>query len=94
MSGPSDVVTLSLRLLDDGSAVERVANAMRRRGHVIRSMEYGFVGEPGVSRMTVTVSASRCRPERLGDELRKLYCVLEVSTEGNGEGLKSDGAPS
>ncbi|MGA2450762.1 MAG: hypothetical protein ABTD50_19005 [Polyangiaceae bacterium] len=85
MSCASDVVTLSLRLQDDGSAIERVANALRRRGHILRSMKYGFIGEPGVAKMTVTVSARRCRPERLGAELRKLYCVLDVSAEGSGE---------
>jgi acetolactate synthase small subunit len=78
MNDPYEVCTLSLRLLDDGSAVERVANALRRRGHVLRSMQFGPTEEPGVSRMTMAVCASRRRPERLGAELRRLYCVLDV----------------
>ncbi len=32
MTGATGMCTLSLQLLDDGSAVERVANALRRRG--------------------------------------------------------------
>jgi hypothetical protein len=33
--------------------------------------------------MTLTVHASRCGPERIGPELKKLYCVLDVSTCAN-----------
>jgi acetolactate synthase small subunit len=86
MSAESEVCTLSLRLLDDGSAVERVANAMRRRGHVLRSIHYRPAGEPGVSHMTMTVCANRCRPERVEAELRKLYCVLDVRSGPSEQG--------
>ena len=78
MNKQPDVCTLSLRLLDDGSAVERVVNALRRRGHVLRSMQFGPTEEPGVSLMTMAVCARRCRAERLGAELGRLYCVLDV----------------
>ena len=83
MTGSTGMCTLSLQLLDDGSAVERVANALRRRGYVLQFVQYGPTDHPGVSRMTLTVHASRCGPERIGPELKKLYCVLDVSTCAN-----------
>ena len=78
MSLESNGPTFSLRLLEYGSALERVVNALRRRGHTLRAIQYTRGDETGIAHVTMTVCVGRGRPDRLEVELGRLHCVLEV----------------
>jgi acetolactate synthase-1/3 small subunit len=79
--------TLIVRVEDKPGVLNRVASLFRRRGYNIDSLTVGHTAEPGVSRMTVVVTADDDTVKRLEANLYKLINVLHVENlRGQGRG--------
>src|SRR5262245_14020625 len=70
--------TLIVSVEDKPGVLNRVASLFRRRGYNIDSLTVGHTAEPGVSRMTVVLTADDDTVGRLEANLYKLVNVLFV----------------
>ena len=72
------VRTLVVYVEDKPGVLNRVASLFRRRAFNIESLNVGRTHEPGVSRMTIVVSADDDTGRRIEANLYKLVNVLRV----------------
>ena len=70
--------TLVVHVEDKPGVLNRVASLFRRRNYNIEELNVGRTHEPGVSRMTIVVSADRGTARRIEANLYKLIEVLRV----------------
>ena len=71
-------VTLVVYVEDKPGVLNRVASLCRRRGFNIESLTVGHTDTPGLSRMTIVVSADEAGGRRLEAQLYKLINVRRV----------------
>ncbi len=70
--------TLVVYVEDKPGVLNRVASLFRRRAFNIESLTVGHTEQPGVSRMTIVVSADDITAKRIEANLYKLVNVLRV----------------
>jgi acetolactate synthase-1/3 small subunit len=70
--------TLVVHVEDKPGVLNRVASLFRRRAYNIEELNVGRTHEPGVSRMTIVVTADREMARRVEANLYKLIDVLRV----------------
>lgn len=63
--------------------LNRVASLFRRRNFNINSLTVGRTHRPHISRMTITVDATRTDANRIKENLHKLINIIEVSVLTN-----------
>lgn len=70
--------TLVVYVEDKPGVLNRVASLFRRRAYNIESLNVGRTHDPGVSRMTIVLTADRDTVRRIEANLYKLVNVLSV----------------
>jgi acetolactate synthase I/III small subunit len=75
--------TLSVLVEDHPGVLNRVVSLLRRRSFNIDSITVGHSEQPGLSRMTIVVTARDDEIEQAGKQLYKLMEVLKVTDVTN-----------
>lgn len=79
MSAPDQQSTLVVLVEDQPGVLTRVVSMMRRRSFNIDSITVGHSEQPGVSRITMVVSAPGDQVEQIAKQLYKVIEVLKVT---------------
>src|SRR2546430_10760618 len=69
---------LTAVVVDHPGVLTRVAGMVRRRGFNIQGLSVGPTGQPGRSRMTLTVDAGHAEVDQVQKQLDRLVEVIEV----------------
>lgn len=79
MSAPDQQSTLVVLVEDQPGVLTRVVSMMRRRSFNIDSITVGHSEQPGISRITMVVSAPGDQVEQIAKQLYKVIEVLKVT---------------
>lgn len=79
MSTPDQQSTLVVLVEDQPGVLTRVVSMMRRRSFNIDSITVGHSEQPGISRITMVVSAPGDQVEQIAKQLYKVIEVLKVT---------------
>lgn len=82
---PSWIVTVLLQ--DDPLALNRAVGILRRRNLPVSSVSLGPAGPVGVSRLTTILSTDEAAVVRMGNALRKMVGILDVTVAAESEYL-------
>lgn len=82
---PSWVVTVLLQ--DDPLALNRAVGILRRRNLLVSSVSLGPASRVGLSRLTTILSTDEASVIRMGNALRKMVGILEVTVAAESEYL-------
>jgi acetolactate synthase I/III small subunit len=78
MSEHDRIRVLSVLVEDGSNTLSKVSGLIRRRGFHVQSISVGPSGDPGRSRMTLTVHAGHAEADQVRKQLERLVEVVEV----------------
>ncbi len=78
MSEHDRIRVLSVLVEDGSNTLSKVSGLIRRRGFHVHSISVGPSGDPGRSRMTLTVHAGHAEADQVRKQLERLVEVVEV----------------
>ena len=76
---PERLRVLTAVVEDHPGVLTRVSGMIRRRGFNIQGLSVGPTGQPGRSRLTLTVDAGHAEVDQVQKQLERLIEVIEVS---------------